>query len=96
VDAVIASDTFHVSESEGVVNWSGQRFDVRKLRRAWNSKNPRVPLHLTGALTTAPWPNALRFIPASVTGGDLAAYKQWIEAGSASECKLDFGEAPGN
>jgi hypothetical protein len=96
VQGIIKSNAFHVSETEGVVNWSGQRFDLRKVRRVWASKNPGVPLHLTGVLTTAPWPNAPRFIPTSVTGGDLAVYKQWIEADGARECKLDFGEAPEN
>jgi hypothetical protein len=73
VPGIIESDAFHVSETEGVVNWSGQRFDLRKVRRVWASKNPGVPLHLAGALTTAPWPNTPRFIPTSVGRTGLKA-----------------------
>ena len=97
VDGIVRSKHFHVSESEGRVTWSGQSFDLGKLRCMWSSKNPKVPLHLTGALTLASeWSKALPFIPSSVSGEDLEAYKAWIEAGSARKCKLDFGEAPGN
>jgi len=97
VEAIVRSGSFIVSETEGLVTWSGQRYDLRKLRNKWDSMSPGVPLHLTGVLTSArEWDRALAFIPSSVSGDDLAAYKAWFEAGGSSDCKLDFGEAPGN